>query len=94
MDEERDKYRQRRAKDVEIEQRMLDAVAEVIEGTAWDDPEGILTDVLIVMTSRDIDGDYNICWINAGPDTAAEGMAMRVIRDITMIDQRRLRNSE
>lgn len=90
MDEaEHEDYRIRRAADITVEQKMLDAVSDVVRGTDWEVPNSVMTDCLVVMTSKDDDGDFAVVWMSAGPRTAAEGMAGRVIRDIEFMEDAR-----
>lgn len=80
--EEREEYRQRRAISKKIEEKVLDAIAEVVKGTPWEIENAILTEVLVVMNWVDDDQDHFAVWINTGSWTQAEGMARRVIRDV------------
>lgn len=90
MDEaEREEYRRSRAEDVVIEQKILDAVSEIVKGTKWEVPNSVMTDVLVVMTSIDDDRDHMTVWINSGSWCTAEGMAHRVIRDVEARDRMR-----
>lgn len=83
MDEaEREAYRERRAEDQKLEHKVLDVIGEAIEGSEWDIEDGILKDVLVVMTFVDSDGDHMTNWLCTGAWTTAEGMAIRVTRDV------------
>lgn len=88
-DAEREDYRQRRAKDVAIEQKMLDAVSDVVSGTEWEVPKSVMVDCMVVMMSKDDDGDYVTVWMHAGSTPQAEGMANRVLRDIECMEDAR-----
>ena len=73
----------RTPEDRAIEQKMLDAVADVIRDTEFAPEEGgILVDALVVMISVDRDGDHGISWMSHGSVHQAEGMARKVVRDI------------
>jgi hypothetical protein len=87
---DREEYRQKRAEDLQVEQHMLDAVAEAAKGTEWEVPNSVMVDCLVVMMCRDDDGDYCVTWMNAGSRAAAEGMANRVLRDIEFMEMTRL----
>lgn len=87
--EEREEYRQRRAEEVRLEQKVLDAVAEAVSGSKWEVPNAVMTNVLVVMTSVDDDKDHCTTWLTAGSWTEAEGMARRVIRDVEWRDHLR-----
>ena len=81
-----EEYRRRRAEELRIESKVLDAVAQAIKGTDWDVPDGVLKDVLVVFTFVDSDGDHMTTWISTGAWTTAEGMARRVVRDVEYSD--------
>ena len=79
---DKEAYRAARAKEVEAENKVLDAVSEAVKGSKWEVPNAVMTEVLVVMTSVDDDGDYCTVWVNKGSWCAAEGMAHRVLRDV------------
>lgn len=83
MDEaSKEQYRALRQKEVETEDKVRDAVVEAVKGSKWEVPNGVMTEVLVVMTSIDDDGDYCTVWVNKGSWCSAEGMAHRVLRDV------------
>jgi hypothetical protein len=81
-DAQKAEYRAARNKEIEAENKILDAVAEAVKGSKWEVPNGVMTEVLVVMTSVDDDGDYCTVWVNKGSWCTAEGMARRVLRDV------------
>lgn len=80
--EEKERYQRLRAAEIQAEDRMLNAVTEAVKGSKWEVPNAVMTEILVVMTSVDDDGDHCTVWINKGSWCMAEGQARRVLRDI------------
>lgn len=84
MDEDaaRQAYKTERAKEVEFEKKLVDSIQESVRNTEWQPPNGILKEVLVVMTFVDDDGDHMTCWVSNAGKLTADGMARRVTRDV------------
>lgn len=77
--------------DQELSQKIIEAVSEIVKGTAWAPPEGgIVVDALVVLIHVDQDGEYASSWLNHGSLEQAEGMAISVKRSIEILHKQRL----
>lgn len=86
---ESEEYRQMRADEVKLEDEVMSAIEQVVQGSAWSSPDAMLKDVLVVMTFVDSDNDHVTTWLTTNSWLTAEGMARRVIRDVEARDRLR-----
>ena len=80
-DHEHDDYEQ-------LAQRVRDAVAEVVAGTDWAPPDGILVDCVVMMGWYQSTGSYGCNHLRAGSPWATHGLVEDQLERMTLLRER------